>query len=198
MNKKQFFRLTIVLALPFFILSWWLSQQDFILERGQQITCDVEGNYCDSVYSFPQEVYAEINTHGLRYSLHDGESIIFLKNFTYPIGPVYFLNYETNEKVVDPDADLSMTSSRLESEGCTISTMHYFCSDSSGKFNFTNTEDAKKFDSLINTAKNNLKQSDKLRIGIALAIFLAIFLCYFILSFLIKFIIHGSKKSDKE
>lgn len=59
MNKKQFFRLTIVLALPFFILSWWLSQQDFILERGQQITCDVEGNYCDSVYSFSHKKYMQ-------------------------------------------------------------------------------------------------------------------------------------------
>ncbi|MFW1950488.1 hypothetical protein [Acinetobacter beijerinckii] len=197
MNKKQFYRLTLVLTLPFFILSWWLSQQDFILERGQQITCDVESNYCDSVFSFPQRIYAEMNNYGLRYSLHDDESIIILKNFNYPIGPVYFLDYETNEKIIDPDADLSMTSSRLETKGCTISSMHYFCSDSSGKFRFTNIEDAKKFENLINTAKDKLKRSDKIRVGIALAIFLAILLCYFIFSFLIKFIIYGVKKSDK-
>lgn len=197
MNKKQFLRLTVVLTLPFLIFSWWLSQQDFVLERGQQITCDVEGNYCDSVYSFPIKVYAEINNFGLRYSLHDGESIIFLKNFTYPIGPAYFLSNETNEKIIDPDANLFMTSSKLEREECTISSMYYSCSNFSGNFSFTNAEDAKKFNSLINTAKDKLKESDKIRLGIAAAIFLAIFLCYFIISFLIKFIVYGIKTADR-
>ena len=55
--QKQFFRLTVVLILPFIIVSWWLSQQDFILERGQQITCDVESNYCRSVSSFPVQYF---------------------------------------------------------------------------------------------------------------------------------------------
>ena len=71
MNKKQFYRLTIVLTLPFLMLSWWLSQQDFILERGQQITCDVESNYCRSVSSFPVQYFDVISENNGKISYAD-------------------------------------------------------------------------------------------------------------------------------
>lgn len=194
MNKKQFYRLTIVLTLPFLMLSWWLSQQDFVLERGQSISCDVEGGYCDSVFSFPVSEYKNIDNHGLRYSIYDGESIIFLRNFTYPIGPAYFLDHETQKKVISPSSDLTMTASRLEEEGCRIRQMHFICENSSGDYSFKNIEDSEKFDALIVTAKEKLNQSNTVRLGLAASFFMGIFFSYLIISMLVKFIAYGVRK----
>ena len=195
MNKKQFFRLTIVLVIPFAILSWWLSQQDFIFERGQQISCNVEENSCGPVFSFSLKKYNEMNNNNfLKYSNHDGETIIFLTNFKYPIGPAYFSDIENNRKIIDPDANPYITANTLENMGCSISFNNYFCQDISGRFSFKDNNDAEKFKNLIQTAKKKFEKAETIRFGIASFIFLGILFSYFVISFIIKFIIYGTNR----
>lgn len=165
MNKKQLLRLSLVLVAPFFVFSWWLSQQDFILEKGQQITCDIEANSCASVFSFPLKHYDEIQkgVHTLSYSTHDGESLVFLQNFKYPIKATYF-DEAKNEIVEAPE----LTAELIEIYGCSIGGFYgftYSCSvdylpfnQSSGKFQFQNESDAVKFQNLIFSCKTRIKK----------------------------------------
>lgn len=202
MNKKQLLRLSLVLVAPFFVFSWWLSQQDFILEKGQQITCDIEANSCASVFSFPLKHYGEIQkgVHTLSYSTHDGESLVFLQNFKYPIKATYF-DEAKNQIVEAPE----LTAELMENYGCSIGGIYgftYSCSvdylpfnQSSGKFQFQNESDAVKFQNLISVAKQELKKSETTRLWIAIAIFFGIIVCYLLLLLIIKFIIYGFKKT---
>ena len=207
MHKKQFFRLTVVLILPFLILSWWLSQQDFILERGQQITCDVESNYCRSVSSFPVQYFDVISENNGKISYADAyrENIIFFENFKYPIEAKYF--DESKELYI---VDIQITAETLEKYSCRISGFYglndfnYSCPieyvpfyRNSGKFKFLNPNDYNEFQNLNTVAKKELNNVKTTRIWIATALFFAIFIGYLIISFLIKFILYGIKKSDK-
>lgn len=198
MNKRQFLRLSLVLVAPFFALSWWLSQQDFILERGQQITCDLEANSCASIFSFPLKHYGEIQkgVHTLSYSTHDGESLVFLQNFKYPIKATYF-DESKNQEVEAPE----LTAEMMENYGCMIGGFYgftYSCSvdylpfnKSSGKLQFQNESDAVKFQNLISVAKSDLKKSETTRLWLAFVIFIGIILSYFSLAFIIKIVVYG-------
>jgi hypothetical protein len=205
MNKKQFLRFSLVLVAPIFALSWWMSQQDFILERGQQVTCDVEANSCASVFSFPLKHYKEIQEgiHTLSYSTHDGESLVFLQNFKYPFKAMYF-DESKNQEVEAPE----LTATMMEKYGCKIGGFYgftYSCSvdylpfnQSLGKLKFQNDSDAVKFQNLISVAKSDLNKSETTRLWLALLIFSGIVLSYLLLAFIIKFVVFGLKPNDSQ
>lgn len=206
MHKKQFFRLTVVLILPFLILSWWLSQQDFILERGQHIVCDIESNSCSSIYSFPTKHFNEISNNHTRisYANSSKKTIIVLENFKYPIEAQYFDDLKAKYIV-----DIQITAETLEKYECTIDwfrglntygytcPFEYFPYRNSGKFKLLNPNDYNNLQNLITVAEKELNKIETTRIWIATALFFAIFIGYLIISFLIKFILYGIKKSDK-
>ena len=164
MNKKQFFRLTIVVAIPFLILSLWLSQQDFVLNRGQYIHCDtradVSGNYCYALTSLPKKDYEDVKKNRKLHFDYNAESTIYLSNFNYSIssgmyGDKYFL----------------VTSNNLEKNGCSITYFRYNCGQAYGDFKFNNMEDYESFAKIIHSAGVELKKLDKIRYVVALVIF---------------------------
>ena len=146
--------------------------------------------------------YGEIQkgVHTLSYSTHDGESLVFLQNFKYPIKATYF-DEAKNQIVEAPE----LTAELMENYGCSIGGIYgftYSCSvdylpfnQSSGKFQFQNESDAVKFQNLISVAKQELKKSETTRLWIAIAIFFGIIVCYLLLLLIIKFIIYGFKKT---
>lgn len=193
------------MAIPFLAMSWWLSQQDFIFERGQQVNCDVEGNTCSLVQSFPIKYYDEIHDglHQLNYSTHDGESIVLLENFNYPIKATYYDEAQSRE-IEFPE----LTAEKLKEYGCQINGnlgFSYSCSldhlsfeQNSGKFQFVKDSDAIKFKNLMSVAKSELKHSETIRIWLALSFFLGFFISFFLIALVIRFVIYGFAANNKK
>lgn len=199
MTSSQFKRLTIILVLPMFFFSWWLAQQDFVLERGQQINCDVAEQSCLEPFLLPLRVIesVEYGGGGLLYS-DNPESIVSLNGFNYPIEASYF-NETIKDKAVAPE----ITATSLESFDCRISGLYelrYNCSPdnvsieiSSGNIKFLDQKDAEQFNNLIWQAKEKLAKIKSLRAWIAVALFAVFFLSYLALAFAIKFVVYGLK-----
>lgn len=210
MNKKQYFRLTIVLMLPFAIISWWLSQQDFVIEKGKYIQCDLENNHCSNVISSPlKEIDSITSTIALQYPTKKLEWLLYFYNSNAPIQVSYFDPIKGEEAITT-----RVNWNTLESYGCKITysyihdfkkTYKYQCSTqdamntmpselSTGTFYFINNDDSEKFEELALSAQNKFQQSEQIRITASIVFFLVIFILYFLISLIIRFIVYGFKK----
>lgn len=208
MSKLQYLRLTLVFGIFLLILSSWLSFQDFILPRGQLVTCILSQNHCfydrrplDDI----QELRDDSNLGFLRYDLPDYEKLLVVPR------PRLLARFSTEGreeiKAISSVVDLKI----LTNLGniCIFGPIpdgsyYYYCpeidgfpSDSpyslTGEFELS-SKDKVKFDSLIQQGLSKFNHNIGMRSLVAIVIFAALLAVYFVLSALIYFVIYGIGK----
>ena len=207
-NKKQYFRLTLVLLIPVITLSWWLSQQDFIIEQGKISTCNWKENTCMDVYSVPSYEVVSTNYAAIKYRSHEDNHLLLIIDFNAPIQAYY---YDGNGYMIPTSRISSVTLDRYFCEiGSGIGngffiTHSYYCTSkdamngmpqdlTTGNFKFIHENDEKKLNNFVSLAENQVDSYNHRYIWVTLILFIGIFGCYFILSYIIKFIIYGFNK----
>lgn len=203
MSKQQYIRLTLVLAIPILIFSFWLAQQDFIFNRGQFVQCDVNENSCIHI-QIPLSELHEINSNNLllKYAATSSENFLGLYNFNFPIKVFAPHIYEDREVNIS-----SLISGKtLEEHSCTLHQhLSYNCkkdllsfTSNSGRIEFINADDYIKFKNITEKGRSYFKDYLPIQIAIGIGFFLFFAILYLIISWLIHFIIHGTKKRLKE
>jgi hypothetical protein len=203
LSKQQFYRLTLVLAIPLLIFSFWLGQQDFVFNKGQLVQCDVSENSCTFV-QVPLSEIDQINNNNLllKYGNTSPDKFLGLINFDFPISVFSPHLYEDREVNIS-----SLVNSRtLEGNLCTIHQgLSYSCTKNPlsftsnyGRIEFINPNDATKFNSVIENGKSHFKDYFLIQTAIGFCFFLAFLISYLIISWLIYFIIYGMKKGSIE
>lgn len=195
MNRKIFYRLSFVLLIPMVLISWWLPQQDFFLERGKSIYCYVDQNTCGDVHTWPLEKYEDKNDRRvLQYENHSSERIIYLLDFNYEISKFTFK--DINGNVIKDDLSNDVNLSMFLYDGCKITTNQYYCrrTNESSYYQIVNKEDADNLIKLVKVANDKFKESEKKQWIVGGKIFFGLLIAYLILCLIIRFIIYGFKK----
>lgn len=203
MSKQQFYRLTLVLAIPLFIFSFWLGRQDFVFNKGQFVQCDVNENSCIHI-QIPLSKLHEINSNNLllKYAATSSEKFLGLYNFNFPIKVFAPHIHEDREVNIS-----SLINGRtLEEHSCTLHQhLSYNCkkdllsfTSNSGRIEFINADDATRFNNVIENGKSHFKDYFLIQTAIGFGFFLAFLTSYLIISWLIHFIIYGMKKGSIE
>ena len=200
MNKQQYFRLTGVLVILFVILSWWLSQQDFILEQGTVIECDWKENSCGNVYEVPLENLTSEDDYGLNYyNIFGDETVFRITHFDAPIEAQY--QNSEGKFTINPIISAEI----LERNACEVSGINnyysYYCFNesipselSSGHFSFINEDDANRLKELVSLAQKKIDSYNHIYVWTAVIIFISLFVFYLLISYIVKFIIYGFRK----
>lgn len=204
MKRPQYIRLTIVLIIPFSILSWWLSQQDFVLKQATLSECSWKENTC-FVYSVPISQLNPSKYHTIKYKTHNENHVLLLGGFDAEIEANY---YDMKGGIIPTQR---ITSNTLDSFYCDISPLYhmskymYFCGEqdaleripkhlSTGIFKLKNKEDEEKLIKLVAYSQKQLESYNLRYVWSSVAIFLSLMLIYFITSYLIRFVIYGFKQ----
>lgn len=218
-NKQQYKRLSIVLIIPLLILGFAFSAY-YDETHKPIIFCNIDIDYCyeeiitkenEEDYDNNKVIYK--NVYGVFYLDTDTSGDFIFGSFTKG----YFLSL-LPQKFLDVKADLLYNSSgykygvgdsvkenvsilfhQRECQFSIISTriknnISAYCpniSEYNIQFKFSSSDDAIKFDSIINDAKERAKIVNIKYIIIVVFILLLPLLIYFLLSFLIKYIVYG-------
>lgn len=205
MNKQQYVRLSLVLAVPILIFSLWLSKQDSVFSSGQLVDCDLTNDYCyhermpleriNLISNDP--LYLTYNNFSLVANNYKSKNLLLLRNFNFPI-KIYF-------KDINRDKDIDVTRlipvEELENHSCSIYLLtnieckkpFFSFASNYGRIEFTSLEDQDKFIKKISQAQSNFEDDTLIRISIGTGLFLLFFISYLIISWLIHFIIYGAK-----
>ena len=208
MNKQQFFRLTIVLTIPFIISSWWLGHQDFIFENKSLVKCSVENGYCFEAYGTTESYLNDsVRNSDLTWDLHN-ELILRLQDFNFPISTVQYNEHNNQYEKID----YLNNGKLLETNNCTIFGLSYdlenyyrfSCPQNlnspyiNGEFTFgENAILDSRFKSISYEARTSYQKRETKRIFIMAGIFTALILIYLLLSLVIRFVIYGFAKNGK-
>lgn len=199
MNQKQYIRLSIVLAVPALIVSFWLAQQDFVFNKGQIVTCSMDSDYCyhEQMPLNKAETYAEdYNLRAIKYDTFYPETFLAIYDFNFPV-KIYFNSLYKNEEI---DLTDLINGKMLAEKPCMLSEMVISCEESLfpvvssvGRIEFVYPDDEAKYIDKIREAKSHFEDYSLIRIAIGFGIFLSIAASYLIFSWLVHFIIYGAK-----
>jgi len=215
MSRRQYLRLSIVFSGFFLILSLWISQQDFVLPRGELVKCNVKPNYCLSSKLSLKDLYEikENNQINFLYvELHDHEKLLALHPFNLPTK--IFIDDDNTGTLKDISNLVKIRMLHARDNICIIDSIlsnyyHYYCPESagfpsyklsniphasSGYIQFINPEDKKIVDNLIDQGISTFTNDFFKRLLVAFIIFIILSIFYFILSSLIYFIVYGLPK----
>ncbi len=204
MSKQQYIRLTLVLAVPVLIFSFWLAQQDFVFNRGQFVQCDINENTCDHI-QIPLSALHEINSNNLllKYGATSSENFLGLYNFSFPVK--VFAPHISEDREVDISSLINNRA--LEEKLCTLHQgLSFSCNkdllsftSNHGRIEFVNQNDAIKFNNIITKGRSFFQDYLVIQIAIGLGFFLFFSFLYLIASWLLHFVIHGAeRKSEKK
>nr|WP_181716341.1 hypothetical protein [Psychrobacter sp.]QJS05489.1 hypothetical protein [Psychrobacter sp.] len=198
MNQKQYIRLSIVLAVPALVISFWLAQQDFVFNRGQLVQCSIIKGYCyNEKMSLDDLDEIGNNNNLLTYSLNSPERLFVIYDLDLPMR-FYF---QSNDNGRELDITNLMNERLLAENSCSISIgNHINCeqdvfsfASSHGRLEFINPEDDATFINRINEGKSYFKDDSLIRIAISFGLFLSIAAVYLVFSWLVHFIIYGAR-----
>ena len=204
MNQKQYIRLSIVLAAPALIASFWLAQQDFVFNKGQIVTCSMDSDYCyhEQMPLNKAETYTEdYAITGIKYKTFYPETFLIVYDFNFPV-KIYFDSLYSNEEI---DVTSLINGKMLEEKPCMLSETTLRCEEglfsftsSFGRIEFVYPDDEVKYRSRILEAKSYFEDYFLIRIAIGFGLFLSIAASYLISSWLIHFIIYGARIGSKK
>lgn len=207
MNKQQYVRLSIVLAIPALVISFWLAQQDFVFSRGQFVQCSMSNNECYYEQMPLNQLDAIANDtmlirYGSYYLPSFSERFFGIYDLDFPMR-IYFAN---NDNGRDLDVTSLVNNRLLAKNSCGISIdksinceqdIFSFIS-SSGRIEFINPEDEMTFNRRIEEGQSYFKDDSLIRIAIGFGFFLSFAAAYLIFSWLVHFIIYGAKIGSKK
>lgn len=197
MNQKQYIRLSIVLAVPTLILSFWLAQQDFVFNRGQFVHCSMSNDDC-YYEQMPLNKLEEVanNNTLIEYKLYYPDAFLGIYDINFPMKIFLSERYSSEEVEVTN----VITSKMLETTSCSLSILTLICEEplfswasSYGRIEFINPDENQQYIDRIGEAQSHLKDYFLIRTAIGLGIFLSIAASYLIFSWLVHFIIYGAK-----
>lgn len=206
MNQKQYVRLSIVLAVPALVVSFWLAQQDYIFNRGQLVSCSMIDGFCyqQQMPLDELEKYANDNANTfIEYGVYSPDSLLAIYDFNFPVR-IYFNALYTGEEIEVTD---SINGKMLSREACSLSdwNMQLICENSIspittslGRIEFVYPDDQEKYSNNIREAKLLFKDYSLIRIAIGFGLFLSITASYLIFSWLVHFVIYGAKIGSKK
>lgn len=206
MNQKQYIRLSIVLALPALIVSFWLAQQDFVFNRGQIVSCSMSADFCyhEQMPLSKLEEYANDNANTfIEYGVNSPDSFLAIYDFNFPVR-IYFNALYTGEEIEVTDL---INGKMLSREACSLSdwNLQLICKNSIspittsvGRIEFVYPDDEAKYNNNIREAKLLFEDYSLIRMAIGLGLFLLIAASYLIFSWLIHFIIYGARIGAKK
>lgn len=202
MNQKQYIRLSIVLAVPALIASFWLAQQDFIFNRGQLVSCSMSDDECyyeQMSLNDLEEVSSSLNL--IQYNRHSPEVFVGIYDLNFPMR-IYFYERYGDKKV---DVTNLVDSKMLETKSCSLTGEILNCKEpifswtsSFGEIEFINRDEQQQYIDRIGEAQSHLKDYFLIRAAIGLGIFLLIAASYLIFSWLVHFIIYGARIDSKQ
>lgn len=202
MNKQQYTRLSIVLAVPALIISFWLPQQDFNNPRSQIVQCSISSGYCSLMRvttSGMNDITREINF--INYNGLSSKHTLALYDLDAPIR-VYFENIDNGAML---DVSSLVNGEMLEMNSCILEQRNLICATplfsfitSTGRIEFINSEDEIAFNAVVREGESYFEDDTLILIAIGFAYFLFAAIPYLILSWIIHFIIYGAKISSKE
>lgn len=202
MNKQQYTRLSIVLAVPTLIISFWLPQQDFDNPRSQFVQCNINSGYC-SLMRVTTSGMNDIKTDldFISYNALSSKHTLALYDLDAPI-KVYFENIDNGAML---DVSSLVNGKMLEMNGCILEQRNLICGTplfsfitSTGRIEFINSEDEIAFNAVIKEGESYFKDDTLILIAIGFAYFLFAAIPYLIFSWIIHFIIYGAKISSKD
>ena len=193
MNRKQYIRLSIVLAVPTLAFSIYLGQEDLFSEKDQFVQCDVSNLNCSPVIKASMQQ----TNNSLRYFVYPTDRLLLLYNIDYPL-KIYFQTID-NETV---DVSNLVNSKTLETSYCHLwANKDISCGEirnlpsnvmTQGKIVFINPKDEIAFNNVVAEGESYFKDYTFNRIIEGFLIFLFFAIPYLILSWLIHFIIYGA------
>lgn len=202
MNQKQYIRLSIVLAVPALIASFWLAQQDFIFNRGQLVSCSMSDDVCyyeQMSLNDLEEVSSSLNLIEYKVYYPDGFLGIYDINFPMKI----FLSERYGPKEVEVTSLIN--SKMLETKSCSLSFLILRCEEpifswasSYGRIEFIDPDEKQQYIDRIREAQSHFKDYFLIRTAIGLGIFLSIAVSYLVFSWLVHFIIYGAKIGSRK
>lgn len=200
MNQKQYIRLSLVLAIPALVVSFWLAQQDFVFNRGQIVTCSINSDYCyhqqmplDKVRTYAKDY----NIQAIEYDKYSSEKYLGIYNVDFQI-KVYLRNQYGGDEI---DATNLVSARMLEANSCSLSATHTLICDeplfswasSYGRIEFINEDEYQQFLDRITKAQSYFEDYFLIQIAIGFGLFLSIVASYLTLSWLVHFVIYGAK-----
>lgn len=218
-DKQQYKRLSIVLIIPLLILGFVFSSH-YDGTHESSIFCDIDSDYCygeiitkENEENYDNNKVPYKNIYGIFYLDADTFGDFIFGSFTKG----YFLSM-LPQKFLDVKADLRYNSSGYEygvgdavkenvsilfhERECSFSiistriknNISAYCPNISGytiQFKFSSSDDAIKFNSILNDAKEEAKIVNIKYTLIVVFIFLLPLFIYFLLSFLVRYIVYG-------
>lgn len=199
LNKQQYIRLSIVLAVPTLLFSFWLAQQDFLFNRGQLVSCSIGADFCyqEQMPLSELEEYATKNADiFIEHHLSSPESLLAIYDFNLPV-KIYFNSLYTNEEIEVTDL---INGKMLSRKPCVLSSLELMCENSLfpttssvGRIEFVYSDDEAKYNDIIREAKSHFEDYFLIRTAIGSGLFLSIAASYLVFSWLVHFIIYGTK-----
>lgn len=199
MNQQQYIRLSIVLAVPTLILSFYLGQQDVFYERGQFVQCSVSESYCDAMINSS----TSHSERHLRYFVYPSDRFLGLYDINYPM-KIYFNTIDDEMLDVSSLVDSTM----LEINNCFIwSQKNIACANTKnilpyltgeGRIEFINPEDEAAFNAIVEEGESYFKDYTLNRIAEGFGLFLIFATPYLIFSWLVHYVIYGAKIGSKK
>jgi len=195
LNQKQYFRLSIVLAVPTLAFSLYVGQEGIFHRKGQFVQCSVSEAYCSPMINTYK---GQSNIH-LRYFADSPDRFLGLYDIDVPM-KVYFNTTDNGMQDVSNLVDGKI----LETSNCLIWPQNKIsCSQhvkkiqpnfvSDGRIEFINPEDEVAFNNIAEEGKSYFKNYTFIRIIDGFGVFLILFTPYLIFSWLVHFVIHGAK-----
>ena len=197
MNQKQYIRLSIVLAVPALVISFWLAQQDYVFNRGQFVHCSMSDDYCYYQQMSLSELEEAANNNTLiEYNLHYPEIFLGIYDINFPI-KIYLNEMYSPEEI---EVTNLINSQMLETKSCSLSVVNLQCKEPLfswasryGRIEFINPDEKQQYINRIGEAQSHLKDYFLIRTAIGFGLFLLIAASYLIFSWLVHFIIYGAK-----
>lgn len=194
MNKKQYIRLSIVLAVPTLALSFYLGQEDVFHEREQLVQCSVSEAICSTMVNTSTSYLPNIY---LRYFVDSPDRFLGLYNIDIPMK----ISFMTVDGVM-LDVSSLVDSNMLEKSGCSIWLDQTISCDTSsiltyltteGQIEFINPEDEVAFNNIVKEGESYFEDYTLNRIVEGFGLFFIFATPYLIFSWLVHFVIYGSR-----
>ena len=197
MNQKQYIRLSIVLAVPALIASFWLAQQDFVFNRGQFVYCSMSNGECyyeRMSLNDLEEVSSGLNL--IEYNHPSPDVFLGIYDINFPM-KIYFHEMYGDKKV---DVTNLIDSKVLEKNSCSLTGEILNCEEpifswasSYGEIEFINRDGQQQYIDRIGEVHSHLKSYFLIRAAIGIGLFLSIAASYLVFSWLVHFVIYGAR-----
>jgi len=200
LNKQQYIRLSIVLAIPTLVLSLYLGQQGIFHEKGQFVQCSVSEAYCSPMIN----TYRRKSSMHLSYFVDSSDRFLGLYDVDFPM-KVYFQTIDNKMLDVSNLVDGKI----LETSNCLmLPQKEITCSSdirkirpylmSAGRIEFINPEDEVAFNTIVEEGESYFKNYTFIRIIDGFGLFLIFATPYLIFSWIVHFIIYGARIGSKK